>query len=118
MANSHLKTKIGSDWNELIRGKVKVEADPFAAAPMPTFATKPMTGGSASQPTSPPPPPKVFDDAKEIEGFIDTLMLRGRMPQSIVDRLKAIEATWRQQGRLMYADYNFLKTQAKSRKRY
>src|SRR5262245_56038181 len=61
--NEYLKNKLNSDWESFVRGKIKVEADPFLGAPMPTFRTPPMTTGAGmGYSSAPPPPPKVFDN--------------------------------------------------------
>lgn len=48
-ANEHLKHKLSSDWESLLRGKVTIIEDPFAKAPPPPQ--------HHARPSAPPPPP-------------------------------------------------------------
>lgn len=48
-ANEHLKHKLSSDWESLLRGKVTIIEDPFAKAPTPPPGHQ--------QSRRPPPPP-------------------------------------------------------------
>jgi hypothetical protein len=52
-ANSHLK-KMGTDWEAVLRGKVKIIADPFASINIPKSAMNP----NRNQDYTPPPPPR------------------------------------------------------------
>jgi hypothetical protein len=60
-ANEHLK-KMGTDWEAILRGKVKIIADPFANINIPASAMNPnrnqdYTPTPPRRPTPPPPPP-------------------------------------------------------------
>lgn len=52
-ANSHL-LKMGTDWEALLRGKVRIIADPFASINIPAGAMNP----NRNQDYTPPPPPR------------------------------------------------------------
>lgn len=51
-ANSHL-AKLGASWDDLLRGRVRIIADPFASINISQAAVNP----NRNQPFSPPPPP-------------------------------------------------------------
>jgi hypothetical protein len=113
MATAQLK-KWGWTWDEMLRGKIKIMPDPFASIPTPT----PGSAFSAtSRAPAPPPPPKQFDNRDEIEKFLEKVMLK-KLPRDINLRLAAIERTWNANGFLLWKDYDFLRQQANSRRRY
>jgi len=114
-ANQYLKNTLNSDWESFVRGKIKVEADPFLGSPTPTFKTPVHMGGSGSPMHS--TPSRVYNDAAEIQGFFDKLSLRS-YPKSIQDNINRIEGMFQKNGQLQFSDYDFIKRQANSRKRY
>lgn len=109
---SKLMRDWGWTWDSVLRGKIKIMPDPFANLPMPTTAPPRQ---SAAPP--PPPPPKQFDNRDEIEKYLEKVMLK-KLPRDINMRLASIERTWNANGFLLWKDYDFLRTQANSRRRY
>jgi hypothetical protein len=112
MATAQLK-KWGWTWESILKGKIKIMPDPFASIPMPTA----QTGGSMHHAPAPPPPPKQFDNRDEIEKFLEKVMLK-KLPRDINLRLASIERTWNANGFLLWKDYDFLRQQANSRRKY
>jgi hypothetical protein len=112
MATAQLK-KWGWTWESILRGKIKIMPDPFASIPMPAA----QTGGSMHHAPAPPPPPKQFDNRDEIEKFLEKVMLK-KLPRDINLRLASIERTWNANGFLLWKDYDFLRQQANSRRKY
>lgn len=109
---SKLMRDWGWTWDSVLRGKIKIMPDPFANLPMPTAAPQRQSAAPA-----PPPPPKQFDNRDEIEKYLEKVMLK-KLPRDINMRLASIERTWNANGFLLWKDYDFLRTQANSRRRY
>lgn len=63
MANKHLKEQKWT-WDELLRGKITVAADPFMSAPIPQARNSGF--GFYQQPAPPPPPPPSYQQAFHI----------------------------------------------------
>lgn len=63
-ANEHLKHKLSSDWESLLRGKVTIIEDPFTKAPPPPSQgqrNRPRPAPSTPpRPQAPPPPQQPF----------------------------------------------------------
>lgn len=114
LANKWLGSK-GHSWEDLLRGKVTVEADPFAAAP--SVAVNVHSAQPRYAAHAPPPPPRQFDNTKEIEGFFTKLELK-YLPPSVQNRINKISDEWKRKGFLLYGDYDYLKKEARSRVKY
>lgn len=110
MATAQLK-KWGWTWEDMLRGKIKIMPDPFANIP------NLQQGAPRGPMRSAPPPPKVYDNRNEIEGYFDKVMFK-KLPESINQRIASIHRTWNANGQLIYGDYDFLRTQANSRRKY
>jgi hypothetical protein len=118
-ANQYLSEKLRSDWEAFVRGKIKVEADPFAAAPVVAPKGTTMNMGAtptASAPRYTPPPP-THHKGPEVQEWIDRLSLR-TLPGFIQRRLNDIEKSWGRNGYLLQADYEELRRLANQKKRY
>ncbi len=111
-ANSQLASW-GWDWEAMLKGKIKIMPDPFASIPMPTQSS----GGYSRPAAAPPPPPKQFDNAKEIEGWLDKLMLGPKISDTEQQQINSIERNWNKNGFLLYSDYTYLRTAANKRRK-
>jgi hypothetical protein len=112
----------GHNWDDLLRGKVTVESDPFALQPpKPAAAAWTQPTPQYRAPPPPPPPPTKWTNATTIQDYFDQLEFV-TLPSYILTRLNQIEVTFKTQHFLYDNDYNYLKTQAttyapKTRKR-
>ena len=108
-------TNRGHNWDDLLRGKVTVEADPFAiAAPAATRPTNTTTSSGYTQPPPryrapppPPPPPTKWTNGATIQQMFDDLEFVSLGTQ-VQQQLNAIEARFKAQAFLMDFDYQYL----------
>src|SRR5262245_19018431 len=102
----------GWTWETILRGKIKIMPDPFANIPMPSTQSTSRHAPAAK------PQAKIYDDRDEIEKYFEKCGLKMNLPLSVNQRLASIERSWNANGYLVYGDYDFLRQQANSRRRY
>jgi hypothetical protein len=112
LANAQV-LKLGTDWEDLLYGKVTLVADPFTSIPDVTPAPPPASSVSTPTPPRrpPPPPPKptpvYFRDAATIQPLFDSLMFVTLTPQ-YQQRVNILEKMWIADKRLESGDYSEL----------
>lgn len=114
LANAQV-LKLGTDWEDLLYGKVTLVADPFTSIP----EVKPATASGVGQaspprrPAPPPPPPQpvYYHDAAVIQPLFDELMF-ANLPNQAAKRYSALERCWLNDSKLESSDYNELRALA------
>ena len=117
---NQLLSKLGGDWEDLLRGKLAT-IDPFASLPEPPKAapkttTSSYSGGfSAAKPAYQPPPPVYFGlDKKEAKDITTWLVACefASLDSYVQRQINHIETRWRTNKKLDQTDYELLRRTA------
>lgn len=114
LANMQL-LKLGTDWEDLLNGKVTLIADPFTSvpdlpqqAPAATPFHRPQTPPRPTAPPQPPPQPIPMRDATLVQPRLDAFMFV-TVPPSVTIRINRIEQAWLQNKQLSPGDWSELR---------
>lgn len=114
LANAQV-LKLGTDWEDLLYGKVTLVADPFSSIPevkpAPTSGVGQPSPPRRPAPPPPPPQPVYYHDAAIIQPLFDDLMF-ATLPNQAAKRYSALERVWLNDSKLDSSDYQELRALA------